>query len=160
MCGSKATGETRGIVGVQPFCFECYEEAKVEVAKPKDEWSNKLLEARLINLRALRNNVLEQRNKSTNMGKLDVFVNVFGNQTRNINTNIIRGQTYQVLSNAIESHNKEIASLEQILIRRREPTPKLPQANQNPVTILKIRFAKGEITKDEYEEMLNILTSS
>ena len=34
---------------------------------------------------------------------------------------------------------------------------KKKQEVENPVTILKIRYAKGEIKKEEYEEMKKVL---
>ncbi len=43
------------------------------------------------------------------------------------------------------------------IIRQRIPTPRV---EEDPLKVLKVRFAKGEITKEEYEEMKNILEKS
>ncbi|MEM2141061.1 SHOCT domain-containing protein [Nitrososphaera sp.] len=38
-------------------------------------------------------------------------------------------------------------------------TEKKPKSNQDPLTVLKLRLAKGEITKEQYEEMRKIIES-
>lgn len=159
VCGSKATGERRGIIGIQPFCNTHFEEAKVEMAKPVEEWSDKFVEANLNHLKKLREHAVEIQNKAMQRGKL-AWLGIFGDPTIGLRTDVIRGQNYQVIKDAIESIDKKIISLEQILIKRRETTSDLTRASQDPIMILKIRFAKGEITREEYEEMLKTLTDA
>lgn len=46
------------------------------------------------------------------------------------------------------------------IIRQKVPAPVVaPKAEEDPLKLLKIRFVKGEITKEEYEEMKKVLES-
>lgn len=45
------------------------------------------------------------------------------------------------------------------VVERQDVKGNLGSADYNPLQILKMRFAKGEITKEEYEEMRKLLES-
>ena len=61
--------------------------------------------------------------------------------------------------------NKKTESKSEIIFNNTSPLPGISQLNEtdkdntNPLHILKVRFAKGEITKEQYEEMRKLLES-
>jgi hypothetical protein len=77
-----------------------------------------------------------------------------------LNKNASGNAAYQMLANyAAQLDDKAKQVMEEI--NRRKPPPKEGLKSQDEsddaISVLRVRFAKGEITKDEYEEMLKLL---
>jgi len=162
ICGSKADGGFRGIIGTQPFCKECFEEAKVEMAKPLNDWSDKYLESKLNHLTKWRGFLLERMGKALGVSKAEWFITLTDPlSVSTLNLTASKNLIYQQYNDAVKSLDTQIEEIRQELARRKEPKTSLPPAtDHDPITILKVRYAKGEITKDEYEEMLKTLSTT
>jgi len=58
-----------------------------------------------------------------------------------------------------EPHDVRTGAAESTVQPRGKPAPSTAQqkSEPDPIQVLKLRFAKGEITKEQYEEMLRLL---
>jgi len=161
ICGSKARGETRGIVGVQPFCERCYEQAKVEMEKTVDKLTDKYLEIKLNALKFEKDHYQMRMESILSTHRKLTMAQRFLSPLSAINGALAQQQMYQEFKDKMGSFDAEIANIERILTQRKEQKHSPPATEsateQNPITILKIRFAKGEITKEEYEQMKKTL---
>ena len=124
--------------------------------------ANRFLKAKLDHLNRFRRYVLERMGKALGVSKLEWFVsltNPLSVQTLNIGAS--KDRTYQIYKDTISSLDTEIKDIQQTLAQHNEPTTGLHSSvDEDPISILKIRHATGEITKDEYAEMLKTLSST
>lgn len=159
ICGSKANGERRGIIELQPFCEKHFEEAQVLMSKPVEEWPDIFIKAKLAWLPVYKRFLQAQMNakfmRSSLLGALGVFTPP---SIATLGLITVLGQGMQLDKNALDSIDSSIRQLQDILARRKGLKTEGTTKDEDPITILKIRFAKGEISKEQYEEMLQTLS--
>lgn len=171
VCDSKPKGELRQVVGWQPFCKVHYDMYGGLLEKPPNQWPVEFVDARIKFL----NRVIERNTKvlaeiMKGPGKIakiaEVTAVIGGNydaatylKVSNMNANMHGMSVQQQLSGQNQDCHKQIKDLE--AIKRGEVPVAVPQnatsSTPDPIQILKVRFAKGEITKEQYDEMMKVL---
>jgi hypothetical protein len=175
VCGNKAVGgskDVRGVVGWQAFCNAHFQGNEGFLQKAPSEWSEGFVDGRIKFL----NRVIDRHTKllaemaSKGPSKLEVFGEatalLSGNynaatywKLSSMNTGNQKMTVQQSLQAEIDDAKKQLADLE--ALKRGEPLPsqagQKPAQSEDPKQILKVRFAKGEITKEQYDEMLKVL---
>lgn len=158
VCGSRATGEPRGLFKNQPFCGQHLGEAQFEMAKPLNEWTDVWLNTRLNFLIQHRQRLAEKLQKALGVSKMEFAAVALSNNPVLTSTGITSSKNfiYQIYKDGIANADTEIASVQEIINKRKAPQA-VSGSEESSLQILKVRYAKGEIGKEEYQDMLKIL---
>jgi hypothetical protein len=83
-------------------------------------------------------------------------------QLEKMNKTSLLNNAYQLYKDQIASWDRKITEVREVIKERKQLNVQQAQKNSSddPVTILKVRFARGEIDKNQYEEMLRLLTQN
>lgn len=175
VCGSRAHGEFRGHVGLLGFCREHYEEARKVMPLPPEKWPDKFIEVRIRGLSKERSDAIRDAAKLAHVNGWEaggrILSLIGGNassQLRWLNIDGMRNAKGQQARILIEDFDRRIGILESTLEKRKEkqeaPTPRFEKdsggSQNDPEKILKIRLAKGEITREEFEETMRLIRGS
>jgi hypothetical protein len=147
--------------------------------KKLEELPDELLSAQLTRLTYLRELDVKHANEAlqagANRGKLNTLgealsiisgANGAANwyQLEAMNKNAMANSQSQMFMNDANSLDTKIANVKSVMDDRKRKVEQ-PQRNSSehssddPIAILKVRFAKGEIDKNQYEEALKLITA-
>ncbi|MEO9364429.1 MAG: SHOCT domain-containing protein [Nitrososphaera sp.] len=171
VCGSKAKGEFRGVVGWQAFCKVHYEQYSGFQQKPSSQWTEELIEARIRFLKRVieRDTQLLIEVNSKGQSKLSVIGQTAAILEGNYNAaNYLklsdmqagaqRTTAQQQLNAEIQECQKQLGELEAMKRGEVATQESAPSSTEpDPMQILKVRYAKGEITKEQFDEMMKVL---
>jgi len=158
VCGSKADGSYRGVVGVQPFCKKHYEEIS---GKEVDVWRDEFIKARIQHLTKFNTGLIERMDKDLkSTAKLGALSAVFDPySTASLNLTMLQTTKAQRVRDTVATIDAQKAKLSEILASRSQAKPE-QTVSGDVLTILNLRLAKGEITKTQYEELIKTISSS
>lgn len=177
VCDSKARGEYRGITGMQAFCKVHNEMYGNSLQRPITEWPHELVDARLKFLYRVRDRdmkILAELAKGP--GKMGAFAETLALIGQNydaasylklsqINSRGIANAAQESISVDLQECVRQINELEAfkqngyIIPEATNSNALNAQGSQDPIQIAKVRYAKGEITKEQFHEIMQDLQS-
>jgi len=186
ICGKRpSSNDSVARADWQPFCPEHYDQyysylQDLQTGHMDDasasQWPTEFAEARLKYLYRVKQRLTQQLNADTKgpdattaslailLGEYEAANYV---QLSAMNQNVQANEAKQKTNSELQECTKQIAMLEKILGKETTGSPlsslitstAQPVELNDPLQIVKIRFAKGEITREQYDEMIKVLRS-
>ena len=182
VCGKKARGEVRGIIGLQPVCNTHLDMYNKNVAhRPITAWPSEFVDSRLKFLYRVRDrNMKILAGLRKGPGKLGFFAETLailgGNfeaaSYLNLSEMNRRGQAAWVIQRFEEDLQDCLIQINELEAFKQNPHLFQEVANpnnnsnsvrahelQDPIQIAKVRYAKGEISKKQFQQIMKDLNS-